>query len=226
MCSRKFLLCTYHALFVAHQIYPARFELQPQYLHWAMEQGEGGGEGGCRRVNGKLNGRADLPMPELRCKLPQAVANIERAQFWGHVLQIPGMQVVKSDVYDSLGIAMPGCLNGKGTSRENKDKNVNNTPKLAPKNAKTNEIEKALKDGIEWVLKHRKSLYEVCYVPSLNEEGEEELVPLDLHLKDILHASEHNDTAKVIWKIIARSKLSLRDNKTDEVYRYGRKKRY
>lgn len=53
-------------------------------------------------------GRVDVPMPELRCKLPQAVANIERAQFWGHVLQIPGMQVVKSDVYDSLGIAMPG----------------------------------------------------------------------------------------------------------------------
>lgn len=304
-------------------------------------------------------GRADLPMPELRCKLPQAVANIERAQFWAQVLQIPGMSVSKSDIYESLGIAMPsqgdevisaptqeqnalqaalqgqekaeknpaadkelpdngkkdevalaarskeeeptgiegwlaplkkklieakrsgasfaelkqmmleaqlntralagafaeniksgfmgegleedeleaahrwgcnqykcmpGCLNGKGTSRENKDKNVNNTPKLAPKNAKTNEIEKALKDGIEWVLKHRKSLYEVCYVPSLNEEGEEELVPLDLHLKDILHASEHNDTAKEIWKIIARSKLSLRDNNTDEVYRYGRKK--
>lgn len=53
-------------------------------------------------------GRADLPMPELRCKLPQAVANIERAQFWGQVLQIPGMKVIKSDVYDSLGIAMPG----------------------------------------------------------------------------------------------------------------------
>ena len=53
-------------------------------------------------------GKTDVPMPELRCKLPQAVANIERAQFWGQVLQIPGMQVVKSDVYDSLGIAMPG----------------------------------------------------------------------------------------------------------------------
>ena len=52
-------------------------------------------------------GRTDLPMPELRCKLPQAVANIERAQFWGQVLQIPGMQVIKSDIYESLGIAMP-----------------------------------------------------------------------------------------------------------------------
>lgn len=52
-------------------------------------------------------GRADLPMPELRCKLPQAVANIERAQFWAQVLQIPGMSVVKSDIYESLGIAMP-----------------------------------------------------------------------------------------------------------------------
>ena len=54
-------------------------------------------------------GRIDVPMPELRCKLPQAVANIERAQFWGQVLQIPGMKVIKSDVYDSLGIAMPGA---------------------------------------------------------------------------------------------------------------------
>lgn len=52
-------------------------------------------------------GRADMPMPELRCKLPQNVANIERVQFWGQVLQIPGMQVIKSDIYDSLGIAMP-----------------------------------------------------------------------------------------------------------------------
>lgn len=52
-------------------------------------------------------GRTDLPMPELRCKLPQDVANIERAQFWGQVLQIPGMQVIKSDIYESLGIAMP-----------------------------------------------------------------------------------------------------------------------
>ncbi len=35
------------------------------------------------------------------------MANIERAQFWAQVLQIPGMQVVKSDIYESLGIAMP-----------------------------------------------------------------------------------------------------------------------
>lgn len=54
---------------------------------------------------GKVEG---MPLPELRCKLPQAVANIERAQFWSQVLQIPGMSVVKSEVYDSLGIAMPG----------------------------------------------------------------------------------------------------------------------
>lgn len=49
-----------------------------------------------------------LPLPELRFKLPQAAANTERAQFWSQVLQIPGMKVVKSEVYDSLGIAMPG----------------------------------------------------------------------------------------------------------------------
>lgn len=53
---------------------------------------------------GKVEG---MPLPELRCKLPQAVANIERAQFWTQVLQIPGMAVAKSDVYESLGIAMP-----------------------------------------------------------------------------------------------------------------------
>lgn len=52
-------------------------------------------------------GRADMPMPELRCKLPQNAANIERVQFWAQVLQIPGMSVIKSDIYDSLGIAMP-----------------------------------------------------------------------------------------------------------------------
>ena len=84
---------------------------------------------------GKVEG---MPLPELRCKLPQAVANIERAQFWSQVLQIPGMSVVKSDVYDSLGIAMPsdgddvletptqqdnglaGLLQGAGMGKEEK----------------------------------------------------------------------------------------------------------
>ena len=40
--------------------------------------------------------------------MPQAAANTERAQFWAQVLQSPGMKVVKSEVYDSLGVAMPG----------------------------------------------------------------------------------------------------------------------
>jgi hypothetical protein len=53
---------------------------------------------------GKVEG---MPLPELRFKLPQAAANIERAQFWSQVMAIPGMSVVKSEVYDSLGIAMP-----------------------------------------------------------------------------------------------------------------------
>ena len=53
---------------------------------------------------GKVDG---LPLPEVRFKLPQAAANVERAQFWAQVLQIPGMAVVKSEVYESLGIAMP-----------------------------------------------------------------------------------------------------------------------
>lgn len=53
---------------------------------------------------GKVEG---MPLPELRFKLPQAAANIERAQFWSQIMQIPGMSVLKSEVYDSLGIAMP-----------------------------------------------------------------------------------------------------------------------
>lgn len=54
---------------------------------------------------GKVEG---MPLPELRCKLPKAQANIEVAQAWQAVLQIPGMRVKKSDIYESLGVAMPG----------------------------------------------------------------------------------------------------------------------
>lgn len=48
-----------------------------------------------------------LEMPELRCKLPKTQANIELAQAWQAVLQIPGMKVKKSEVYESLGVTAP-----------------------------------------------------------------------------------------------------------------------
>ena len=54
---------------------------------------------------GRLEG---MPLPELRCKLPEAVANTAKAQFWKAVLEIPGMRAKQSEVYESLGIAQPG----------------------------------------------------------------------------------------------------------------------
>ena len=53
-------------------------------------------------------GRMDLPMPELRCQVPEQKANIEKAQYWQAVLGIPGMRVLKSAVHDDLGLAVPG----------------------------------------------------------------------------------------------------------------------
>ena len=53
-------------------------------------------------------GRTDLPMPELRCQVPEQKANIQKAQYWKEVLAIPGMRVLKSAVHDDLGLAVPG----------------------------------------------------------------------------------------------------------------------
>ena len=53
-------------------------------------------------------GRTDLPMPELRCQVPEQKANIQKAQYWQAVLGIPGMRVLKSAVHDDLGLAVPG----------------------------------------------------------------------------------------------------------------------
>lgn len=53
-------------------------------------------------------GRMDLPMPELRCQVPEQKANIQKAQYWQAVLGIPGMRVLKSAVHDDLGLAVPG----------------------------------------------------------------------------------------------------------------------
>jgi len=49
-----------------------------------------------------------LPIPELRCKLPQAVASIERAQFLKTALEVPGMKVLKSEAYEYLNLTQPG----------------------------------------------------------------------------------------------------------------------
>ena len=48
-----------------------------------------------------------LPIPELRCKLPQAVASIERAQFLKTALEIPGMKVTKTEAYEYLNLTQP-----------------------------------------------------------------------------------------------------------------------
>lgn len=53
-------------------------------------------------------GRTDLPLPELRCQVPEQKANIQKAQYWKEVLAIPGMRVLKSAVHDDLGLAVPG----------------------------------------------------------------------------------------------------------------------
>lgn len=50
-----------------------------------------------------------LPIPELRCKLPQAVASIERAQFLKTALEVPGMKVLKSEAYEYLNLTQPGA---------------------------------------------------------------------------------------------------------------------
>lgn len=53
---------------------------------------------------GTLDG---IPLPTITCKSPAAQANTARAEYWAKVLSIPGMAVLKSEVYDDLGIAMP-----------------------------------------------------------------------------------------------------------------------
>ena len=119
----------------------------------------------------------------------------------------------------------PGeCRKHKGTTREFKNIYANSTPKIAGKYAKFNEKERVLRNGIDWVLKNRKPIYGVCYVKSVNTDGNEELLPLDLYAEDIQHAMQHEDIAKELWKTISRGEHSVRDTETDEVYRIGRNK--
>ena len=133
---------------------------------------------------GKVEG---MPLPELRFKLPQAAANIERAQFWTQVMAIPGMAVVKSEVYDSLGIAMPsdddevleapsqqdaglaGMLQGFG-QREPKDKDE---VALA---ARTRGEQTSLPDALKtWLAPIKKKLIEARKAGASFEELREQM---------------------------------------------------
>lgn len=57
----------------------------------------------------KLNfGSTEVPMPEIRCKLPDSAINSLVADYLIKVMQLPGMRLKKTDVYDMLKLAMPG----------------------------------------------------------------------------------------------------------------------
>lgn len=49
----------------------------------------------------------NIPMPELKFTLPDDGANIERAEFWGKVLALPGVTVPRETVYESLRLPIP-----------------------------------------------------------------------------------------------------------------------
>ncbi len=49
-----------------------------------------------------------IPMPEIKFAAPDDGANAQRAEYWAKVLAIPGMQVAKDVVYESLRLPMPG----------------------------------------------------------------------------------------------------------------------
>lgn len=49
-----------------------------------------------------------LPLPELRCSVPNGNINLEKVRFYAGMLDL-GMDLVKSDVYDDLGQRIPGA---------------------------------------------------------------------------------------------------------------------
>lgn len=56
----------------------------------------------------KLNfGTTEVPMPEIRCKLPDSAMNQLVVDYLTKVLALPGMRLKKTDVYDMLKMAMP-----------------------------------------------------------------------------------------------------------------------
>ncbi len=58
-----------------------------------------------RKNYGRTQG---IPMPELKFAAPDDGANVQRAEYWARVLAIPGMQVAKDVVYESLRLPIPG----------------------------------------------------------------------------------------------------------------------
>lgn len=57
----------------------------------------------------KLNfGTTEMPMPEIRCKLPESAINSLVADYLQKVMALPGMKLKKTDVYEMLKLAMPG----------------------------------------------------------------------------------------------------------------------
>lgn len=52
-------------------------------------------------------GGTQVPMPELRCSLPNAAATRETVELLDGMINRLGMSIRRSDVYDKLGIAMP-----------------------------------------------------------------------------------------------------------------------
>ena len=57
----------------------------------------------------KLNfGTTEMPMPEIRCKLPESTINNLVADYLQKVMALPGMKLKKTDVYEMLKLAMPG----------------------------------------------------------------------------------------------------------------------
>lgn len=140
-------------------------------------------------------GRNDLPLPELRCKLPQAVANIERAQFWGQVLQIPGMKVIKSDVYDSLGIAMPG--DGDEVLEHQAQAGVGMFPAFAQRRdelatAAKEETKDNQKGVQEWLSPLKNKLLEAKQAGASTEELKGMLLDARLNTGALAKAFEHN----------------------------------
>lgn len=49
----------------------------------------------------------NVPMPEIKFSLPDDGANIDRAEFWGKVLALPGVTVPRETVYESLRLPIP-----------------------------------------------------------------------------------------------------------------------
>lgn len=70
----------------------------------------------------------NVPMPELKFTLPDDGANIERAEFWGKVLALPGVTVPRETVYESLRLPIPqegddtlGSTNDEGRSTKEEE---------------------------------------------------------------------------------------------------------